>query len=154
MSTGDSIEGPATALADAIDVALPRWVTGCVERVMSGRSGGAPAAVAEAARAAGDDARSQVGAEVRRLLLSDIDQQRTTPLALLRGAVRYPTAVLHQAGVPPVERDRFSREAFPDDPYDLSPASWADIDPGLVELGITWGAAKAFEHQHRHRQGR
>ncbi|HEY3809796.1 MAG TPA: hypothetical protein VGL49_00065, partial [Acidimicrobiales bacterium] len=81
----------------------------------------------------------------------DIDAQRTTPLALLRHAVRVPTEVLRDAGMAPVARDRFAREAFPDDDFDLSPASWADIDPALTELGITWGAAKAFEHRRRHR---
>jgi hypothetical protein len=63
--------------------------------------------------------------------------------------VKYPTAVLRQAGVPPVDRDRFRQEAFPDDFYDLSPASWSDIDPSLTEPGINWGAAKAFEHRRR-----
>jgi hypothetical protein len=63
--------------------------------------------------------------------------------------VRYPTEVLRRAGVPPVERDRFARESFPDDDYDLSPATWADVAPSLTELGITWGAAKAFEHKRR-----
>ena len=73
------------------------------------------------------------------------------PLALLRTAVRYPTKVLHDAGAPVVERDKFSRERFPDDDYDLTPANWSDIDPSLLDLGIAWGAAKAFEHKQRHR---
>ncbi len=45
--------------------------------------------------------------------MSDIDEQRTTPLALIRGAVRYPTEVLRAAGVPPVERDRFAAAGVP-----------------------------------------
>ena len=90
-----------------------------------------PAEVAGAAERAGRQAQRETGAAIRALLVADIDEQRTTPLALLRQAVRYPTEVLRQAGVPPVERDRFAEQAFPDDDYDLSPATWADVDPGL-----------------------
>jgi hypothetical protein len=64
--------------------------------------------------------------------------------------VRYPTAVLLQAGVPPLERDEFDERVFPDDLYGLTPASFADIDPALVEPAVTWGAAKAWEHLRRH----
>ncbi len=88
---------------------------------------------------------------MRALLEADIDDQRTTPLALLRTAVRYPTEVLWAAGVPAGARDRFVEEAFPDDIYGLSPASFAEVDPGLADVGISWGAAKAFEHKRRHR---
>jgi hypothetical protein len=51
-----------------------------------------------------------------------------------------------------VERDPFAERAFPDDLYDLSPASFADVDPELAEVAITWGAAKAFVHKRRHGQ--
>ena len=40
--------------------------------------------------------------------------------------------------------------AFPADVYGLSPASLADLSPDVVEAGIVWGAAKAFEHKRRH----
>jgi hypothetical protein len=145
------IEEPARALADGIEAALPGWVATCVERVMHAWAGGLAPDVAAAAARAGAQARTETGAAVRALLLADIDEQRTTPLALLRAAVRYPTAVLRDAGVPPIERDRFAEEAFPDDLYGLAPASFADLDPGLADPGITWGAAKAFEHRRRHR---
>jgi hypothetical protein len=105
------------------------------------------AAAADAGRAAADD----VGAAIRRLLLADVDDQRGNPLALLRTATVYPTQVLRDAGAPVVERDKFSRERFPDDDYDLTPATWSDLGPGLLELGISWGAAKAFVHRRRHR---
>jgi hypothetical protein len=59
--------------------------------------------------------------------------------------------VLHDAGVPAVERDDFARSRFPDDDYDLTPATWADVDPSIAALGIAWGAAKAFIHKQRHR---
>jgi hypothetical protein len=49
-----------------------------------------------------------------------------------------------------VDRDSVSEEMFPDDPYGLTPASLADIDPALQELGLRWGAAKAWTHKRRH----
>ncbi len=64
-------------------------------------------------------------------------------MALVREAVAYPTQVLRAAGVPPVVRDQMAEAAFPRDDYDLSPASFADLDPNLAEPGLVWGAAKA-----------
>jgi hypothetical protein len=106
-----------------------------------------------AAEEAGQRARVEVGAAVRALLEADIDAQATTPLALLRAAVRYPTAVLVAAGVPEVQRDAFAEAAFPADVYDLTPATFADIDPALAEAGLAWGAAKAWTHKRRHGGG-
>lgn len=141
----------ARALADAIEDALPSWVERCVERVMTAASGSLPPQVAESARAAGREAAADVGGEIRALLEADFDQQRSTPLAVLRGAaVPYPTEVLRRAGVPPVRRDRVAAEMFPDDVYDLTPAAFADISPSLTDVGLAWGAAKAFEHMRRH----
>ena len=130
------------ALADAIEVALPGWVERSVARRLPNAD---PAAVAVAA----ERARREVGGQVRALLALDVDEQRTTPLTLLRGAVRYPTEVLQEASVPPVPRDREQRRLFPDDLYDLTPASFGDVDPSLHDLGIAWGAAKAFIHLQR-----
>lgn len=136
----------ATALAEAISAALPGWVERCVARRTDD-----PAAAADAVEA-GRRAQAEVGAAVRDLLARDVDDQPSNPLALLRAAVRYPTEVLRRHGVAPVERDDFSRERFPDDVYDLTPANFADVDPSLHEPGITWGAAKAFTHMQRHRR--
>jgi hypothetical protein len=109
-----------------------------------------PPEVAVAAGDAGRRARDEVMPEMRSLLAADLDDQRSTPLAILREAVRYPTSVLAAAGVPPVPRDEFAVRAFPNDAYNLTPATWADLDPSLTEAGIAWGAAKAFEHKRRH----
>jgi hypothetical protein len=146
-----TIEQIGASLADALADAIPRWVEASVDRVVRAWTGREPdadvlAAAADAARLAG----AEVTPKLRALLASDIDEQRTTPLALVREAVRYPAAVLRSAGVPGVERDRFAEEAFPDDDYDLTPANLADVDPGLGDLGLAWGAAKAWEHRRRH----
>jgi hypothetical protein len=144
----------ALELADGICAALPAWVTGSVNRVMTAWAGEIPPEVAQAADKAAAEALESNGTAIRRLLDSDIDDQRTTPLAILRDAVRYPAQVLKDAGVPPVRRDRFSEAVFPDDAYGLTPSSLADVDPTLVDLGIAWGAAKAFVHKQRHGAGR
>jgi len=88
---------------------------------------------------------AEIGPPLRELLATDVDQQQTTPLSVLRSAVRFPTHVLADGGVPAPDRDDFDASRFPDDPYRLTPASFADIDPELGPIGITWGAAKAFE---------
>jgi hypothetical protein len=142
----------ATALADAIEHALPSWVVRSVERRLRDWTGTADPVVVDRARAAGERARAEIGPEARHLLSLDVDAQRTNPLSVVRSAVRYPTEVLRSAGVPPVRRDEFAERAFPDDIYDLSPASFADVDPSLHEPGLVWGAAKAHIHLTRHRR--
>ena len=141
----------AAALADAIDDVLPRWVERSVRRLLVAWRGTADTEVMAAAADAGRRARAEVGPRVRQLLDADIDEQATTPLTILRGAVRYPTEVLRAAGVPPVGRDEQQERLFPDDVYDLAPANFADLDPALAEPGLVWGAAKAFTHLQRRR---
>ncbi len=146
------MEEYATALADAIVDVLPAWVERSVVGVLV--AAGLPVGDErrDEARAAGGRAAEEVGAEVRALLALDVDSQRSTPLSILREAVRYPTDVLRAAGVPPAaERDEVRARLFPDDDYDLSPATFADVDPRLAEPGLAWGAAKAFTHLQRHR---
>ena len=139
----------AVALADAVDAALGPWVRRCVEC----RCADAGIALTDDVRAATADAAdsciTEIGGRVRALLLSDIDEQSGTPLTVLRDAVRYPTAVLDDAGMPEVSRDDFARRSFPEDRYDLTPASFAEIDESLHEPGLAWGAAKAFVHRRR-----
>ena len=144
----------AETLADGIDAALPGWVERSVEALVTLYTGRPPDdAVRGAATDAGRRAQADIGPRVRALLEADVDEQRTTPLALLREAVAYPAEVLRAAGVPPVERDRFAEEAFPEDDYDLTPGTFADLDPGLADAGLAWGAAKAWQHKRRHGGG-
>jgi len=130
-------------LVEAIDANVVAWVV----RAVASRAPGLEAEAIEAGRRA----RAEVVPRIRALLAEDVDEQASTPLALLRTAVRHPTEVLAAAGVPPVERDDFARRAFPDDVYDLTPASFEDLSPALRDPGVAWGAAKAFVHLRRHR---
>ena len=122
-------------------------------RVATAWSGSVPPELRAAATAAGLAAQAEVGPRVIALLRQDVDDQRSTPLALVRTSVRHPTDVLRAAGVPPVVRDEMAASAFPDDLYDLSPATFADLDPGLAEAGLVWGAAKAHVVLSRRRAG-
>ncbi len=140
----------ASSLADAIDGAIAPWVVRSVNDVMSKQGRSLAGWVLEEARAAGDEARATIAPSVRLLLEADVDAQRSNPLALLRQGVRYPTSVLARAGAAPVERDEQSRQMFPDDVYDLTPANFGDFGAEVAEAGIAWGAAKAFVHKQRH----
>ena len=142
-SDAELLAGYATALADGVCAALGPWVSRSVALRADQWRPGAAAALAEAAATAGDRAAIEVGQELRDLLATDVDEQRTGPLAVLRGAVRFPTRVLAEAGVPAVVRDGFAERAFPGDVYDLAIAAFADLDPALHEPGLVWGAAKA-----------
>ena len=145
------LAGYARALADGVEAALPRWVEDCVTQVLQAQGRPVDDATRDAARRAAEAARAEIGPRVRRLLEADIDEQRTNPLAVVRGATRYPTEVLRAAGARPVPRDAQAREHFPDDVYDLAPARFADLDPALYEPGLVWGAAKAHVHLRRRR---
>ena len=139
----------ARLLSEGIGRALSGWVVSAVESRLSELD----SEVRQAAEAAGAAAAAEVGAEVAQLLAADIDDQPENPLAVLRRAVSYPTEVLRAAGAAPAERDDFAVDRFPDDVYNLTPASFADIHPDLQALGLAWGAAKAFVHRRRHLSG-
>lgn len=141
----------AAALADAAETAIPGWVERSVRQVLAAQQlvvgDDVENALAEAAAAAQVEGSSGL----RALLTTDIDRQSGNPLSVLRSLVRYPTEVLRAAGARPVRRDDFAERNFPDDIYDLAPASFADVDPGLHEPGLVWGAAKAHVHLSRRR---
>ena len=147
-----ALAGYAAALADGIEAALAGWVEASVTRLLVAYRGTITGDEREAAARAGAEAASEVGARVRRLLEADIDAQRTSPLAVARSAVRFPTEVLAAAGVPPVVRDAFAERQFPDDVYDLAPATFDDLDPRLHDPALAWGAAKAHVHLARRRR--
>jgi hypothetical protein len=138
----EAFAAEGASLASAILAALPTWAT----RVVLERGGSA-----EAGDRAGRDAAAGIEQDLRALLAADVDAQRGNPLAVVRQAVAWVTAVLRAEGVPEVERDPFAREHFPDDAYDVTPMTWSDLDESLVEPGIRWGAMKAHLHMARHR---
>lgn len=131
------------ALADAVLAALPRWG----ERVVAAHRPALAGAGTDAGRAAAE----ALGPRLRTLLAADVDEQRVNPLAIVREAVAWPTTVLRDAGVSPVERDDHDRDHFPDDDYALTPMTFGDLDESVQDAGILWGALKARAHLRRHR---
>ena len=134
----------ARRLVDGVDAVFVAWI----ERLVDEHLGAdLPAdkhrAVMIDAHKAGMAAREATMPTLRTLLATDADQQSSSPLAILRNAIAFPTRVLIDAGATPVVRDEFDQRMFPDDLFDLSPAGFGDIDPSLAELGMVWGAAKA-----------
>ncbi|HEY7138141.1 MAG TPA: hypothetical protein VIB48_24005 [Acidimicrobiia bacterium] len=100
-------------------------------------------AEAEAAPA-GREAAERVVAELRALFARDAEEQRATPLQIVRTAYREPTDVLERAGVPAVVRDSFEEQALPGDRYGLAPRSLGDLgDEDLSPLLLAWGIGKA-----------
>lgn len=142
------MQAEGAALVAATESHLAAWVVGCVSRFTGDE------AVLARAGAVGKAAAAAVAGELADLLAADIDAQPTTPLAVLRSAVRHPTSVLAAAGIPPVDRDAFARDRFPDDLYGLTPATFADIHPAVGEAGLAWGAARVVAHRARHGAGR
>ncbi len=137
----------ADRLAEAIDAAIGPWIVDSVRRVAAAQR--LVGEIDPAAERAAASARADVVPKVRALLTADIDEQTTTPLALLREAVGPATAVLREHGAVPVERDPFAVRAFPEDVYGLAPATFEDVAPELKDPGLEWGAAKAFVHLRR-----
>ena len=97
------------------------------------------------------DTAADLLAALERLLATDVDEQRNNPLSLFRGAIEAPTALLRAHGVPEPHLDQFAADHFPDDPYQLGPATWNDVDDELQTPGLTWGAWKAMTVLQRRR---
>ena len=136
------LEGPPAELLAAARATVPVWLTRCVERVANAQ-GLEAAGLAESTSIMVERTAAETLSRLAALLGTDVDEQRANPLDILRDAISGPTAVLRAAGAQPVARDRFAEERFPDDVFDLTPATWADIDESLAEPGLTWGAWKA-----------
>jgi hypothetical protein len=134
---------PPKQLALAVQAVVGEWLVRCVQRTAERQWGACPPELRDAATRMAADAAPQVHARLQAVLDTDVDEQRMNPLGVLRAAVVHPTEVLAAAGVAPVRRDTFAEQAFPHDWYDLSPATWSDVDPSLHEPGIVWGAWKA-----------
>ena len=138
--------GYASELVSAVEAAIGPWIRGAV---LSRHSEPLPEAVDTEIEQVSGQAVAEIGTQLRQLLALDIDQQWTNPLSIIRSAVRYPTSILAALGIQPVARDSSAQRLHPDDVYDLTPASFADLGPGVHEPGLVWGAAKAHVHLRR-----
>ena len=136
----------ASAILDGVARELPGWVTRQVARLLDAWGSDATTrARAEAdAETVGRAAATRVVDELRQLFALDVEEQRATPLQIVRTAYREPTAILRAAGVPPVRRDEFEERTLPDDRYGLAVRSLGDLgDEDLAPLLLAWGIGKA-----------
>jgi hypothetical protein len=135
------------AIVAGVGRELAGWVERSVIRILDAWARTPPDARAEAERnavLAGRIATERVTADLEALFSLDPDQQRATPLELVRSAYREPTAVLAAAGVAPVERDDFAERSWPDDTYGLVIHGLGDLgDEELAPYQLAWGMAKA-----------
>jgi len=139
-----ALAGYADDLLAAVEVALPAWVQHVVALRWEQWNGGeVPAELADATRDAAAAAVEDVVPALRALLAQDVGEQQGNPLAIVRRAVVHPTRVLASAEVPPVVRDSDAERLFPEDVFDLVPASFGDLGADVHEPGLRWGAAKA-----------
>jgi hypothetical protein len=143
-----AMETVASELRSAAVAATPAWVRDSIARVAATQGLDVDAAAVERAAV---DAAAFVEHRLGVLLATDIDAQRSTPLTVLRDAARFPVAVLHEAGARPVPRPDTVRWAFPNDPFGVTPATFADLGERVHQAGIVWGAAKASIHLQRRR---
>lgn len=138
-------DSDVTDPAASLLVAAQRVVPGWLRRVTAeaGRRGGVDvSSFDDRIDAVVERAAAELLDRFAELLDTDVDEQRTTPLTLLRQSVRLPTEFLREVGaVPPSTPDA---DRFPDDVYRIGPATWSDVDPSLHEPGLTWGAWKAM----------
>lgn len=152
MTTDDlDIETVASALLDAVVEATPSWVKRSVGHIVASQGLAVDDSHTDRVADAGDRAQRYIETHLGELLRTDIDQQRSTPLTIVRDAARFPVEVLHAAGAREVHRIDVDRWAFPNDPFGVTPASLADMGPAVHEAGIAWGAAKAHVHLRRRR---
>jgi hypothetical protein len=138
-------------LVEGVERALPDWAERRVADLLAAWGGPVdPAPVRAAARAAGADAAARISAALRELFAQDPDDQRVTPLQLIRTAHRELTPVLAEAGIPEIVRDEYAVRAWPDDVYGLVIEHLRDLDHDLVPWQLVWGAAKATIVKRRH----
>ena len=144
----------AEAMVGGVESALSQWAVREVSRILAAW-GRLPADTVEATRVAAAEAGAAAGrrvaAELAELLAADPDEQRSTPLEIVRTAVAEPTAVLQAAGVPEVVRDEFAERTWPHDVYGLVPRTMRDLDEDLAAVHFAWGLARATLHRARHR---
>ena len=80
----------------------------------------------------------------RAFFATDVADQRTTPLAIVRSLRIEATNVLVAAGVPAVERDRYEEQSFPDDIYGIVPKDLGELgDEDLGAALVAWGLGKS-----------
>ena len=92
------------------------------------------------ARKAGERGAARVASELDALFATDVAQQRSTPLEIVRSLRIEATAVLHDARVEATARDAFEVRAFPDDVYGIVPRDFGEFGDEELRIALlAWG---------------
>ncbi|MDA8070081.1 MAG: hypothetical protein M0Z82_00450 [Actinomycetota bacterium] len=139
--------------ADRAATVLPGWMAERAVAVLqsAGLPAAAVAAAADEVHRRGSAAGGRAAGALRQLVDTDVDLQRSTPLAVVRASVGGLSELLHRIGVEPPARPEALVRAAPEDSFGLAPSSWSEVDADLADAALTWGAAKAAVHLRRHR---
>lgn len=135
-------EPPADLLATARRV-VPTWMRRLVADACA-RGGVDPSTVDAELGQVVDRAAAAALAQLAALLATDVDEQRATPLSLLRDSTWPLGEFLRDHGVVAPAPDPSAPDTVARDVYRLGPATWSDVDPELQVPGLTWGAWKAM----------
>lgn len=146
MSSTPSDNAKLDGFAEDLIRGLAELVPGWVERTLGERLGEPDVDIAVL-----DGDMVETLDRVSDLLRTDIDQQSSNPLAVIRSLVVPMTQFLAERSVEDVVRDPDAQRIFPEDRFDLAPGSFSDIHPDLHVPGLSWGAAKAHIHLQRRR---
>ena len=139
----DGLSEYSQTLLDACVAAIPQWITNRIQHVCLVSGGIVPEIVTTKVAGVAHATQAQVQIDLMALLSVDVDAQRTNPLQVLRGSTLMATALLIEAGIPPVRRDEFEVRSMPDDMFALGPLTWRDLGDDVHDAGIEWGAWKA-----------
>lgn len=124
-------------LCSAVLAAFPQWLSTQLLTMSEGKLSSEE--VAEIVHIS----TQQMTSDIITLLSTDVDEQRTNPLQVLRLSTTLANQKLHQLEIAPPHRDEFEIAAMPHDTYALGPLTWKDLGDDVHEAGITWGAWKA-----------
>lgn len=142
------LEPYPAALYSAVVANADAWLRRCVSKVTGGAAVVVSAAECDAviARTAG-----VIDTSLRDMLGRDPEEQRMSPLQVIRSATSELTEYLLSVGCTPVKRDEMDASMLPEDVFAFGPVTWRDLGDDVHEAGIAWGAWKAATIMSRHR---
>ena len=143
VAVGGGLEPYAKALFDEVMTAVPAWLERSIGALLATPVESLDPSVRERIDSVVQRTRDDIARDLSRLLATDVDEQRTSPMHVLRRSTGGVTRLLSEMGVPPVLRDEFDASVMPDDPFALGPLTWKDLSEEVHDAGITWGAWKA-----------
>lgn len=139
----DELSLYAKRLLDVVVSAVPVWIDDSVRKIVCRHLGVVNDDIAAEIVVAGKEAQDFVSQRLSILLTTDVDEQSSNPLQILRDSARFPTQILLNAGIPTPKRDHFDEQINPDDVFGLGPYTWRDLGEDVHDAGIEWGAWKA-----------